>query len=65
MDLKNQPDWAALEKRYLLTTAGTIRKHGIDPEADIMEWKLPESHRVFDHLILKGVFSALLHDPRG
>ena len=37
MDLKNQPDWAALEKRYLLTTAGTIRKHGIDPEADIME----------------------------
>ena len=53
------------EKRNLLATAGTIRKHGIDSEADIMEWKLPESYRIFDQLILEGVFSAALSTPRG
>ena len=37
---------------------GTIRKHGIDPEEEIMEWKLPESHSIFDCFFLDGV-SAL------
>jgi hypothetical protein len=26
---------------------------------------LPESHRIFDHLFLEGVFSAALPTPRG
>ena len=29
-----------------------------------MEWKLPESHRIFDHLNLEVVFNPALHDPR-
>ena len=56
--------WGWREKWNLLATVGTIRTHGIDPEADIMEWKLPESHRIFDHLIIEGVFSAALPTPR-
>ena len=44
---------------------GTIRKHGIDPEEEIMEWKLPESHLLFDCFFLEGVFSAALPTPRG
>ena len=29
--------WGCCEKWNVLATAGTIREHGIDPEADIME----------------------------
>ena len=44
---------------------GTIRKHGIDPEEEIMEWKLLESPEIFDHLFLERVFSAALPTSRG
>ena len=30
-----------------------------------MEWKFPHSHRIFDHLILEGLFRAVLPTPRG
>ena len=57
--------WFSWNKWNLLVTAGTIRKHGIDPEEEIMEWKLPESHSIFDHHFLEGVFSTALPTPRG
>ena len=57
--------WGSLERRNLLGSAGTIIKHGIDPETDIMAWKLPASHWIFDHFKSEGVFSETLPTPRG
>ena len=56
--------WGSLESRNLLGSAGTIIKHGIDPEKDIMAWKLPASHWISDHFKLEGVFSAALPTSR-
>ena len=57
--------WGSLERQNLPGSAGNIIKHGIDPETDIMAWKLPASHWIFDHFKLEGVLSAALPIPWG
>ena len=56
--------WGSLERQNLLGAARNIIKHGIDPEKDIMAWKLPASHWISDHFKLEGVFSAALPTSR-